>query len=178
MPDSDCMTIVELTSPNVSTAQFKRLFETMCAESVDLYDECTSAEVYCTENGTRGKYETVVSTFKFPLLYERLIVNTRYNFFNYMGQEGAHISLSSSRGNEKFMNKESLGEKLFDGYRVVALVSIDGYCVTPLTPNGGTKLTFITKSSSSGIPFYLYKKFMSSKMSSAFDKILAKVQTY
>ena len=141
----------------------------MCAEAVDLHNECTSAEVYCTENGQRGPYETVVATFKFPFLYERILVNTRYNFFDYLGKKGTHFSLSSSRGNEKFMNKESLGEKLFDGYRVVAKVSIDGYYVEPLTATGGTKLFFITKSSSQGVPFYLYKKLMSSKMAAGMD---------
>ena len=46
------------------------------------------------------------------------------------------------------MNKESLGEKLDDGYRVYANVSLSGYLVEPLFFDGspGVKIFFVSKS--------------------------------
>ena len=77
-----------------------------------------------------------------------------------MGEVGTHICMQSGRGNEKFMNKESLGERLVDGYRVIIECSINGYHVQPLNPDGtGTKLFYVSKCDSQGVPFYLYKRF-------------------
>ena len=40
----DYMILVELEMPDVSTKQFKYLFQNLCNENVDLTDECTSSE--------------------------------------------------------------------------------------------------------------------------------------
>lgn len=104
---------------------------------------------------------------------------TNYNNFDFGGKPGVHISVQSSKGNEKFMNKESLGEKLVDGYRVICPVSIAGYFVEPLRPDGtGVKLFYVNRTASNGVPYYLYKRFGASKISSIFDSIIARVLTY
>ena len=47
------------------------------------------------------------------------------------------------------MNKESLGEKLVDGYRVILPVALAGYLVEPLRPDGtGVKLFYMNRSAS------------------------------
>ena len=77
------------------------------------------------------------------------------------------------------MNKESLGEKLVDGYRVIVGIPVTGYYVAPLRPDGtGVKLFYANRSESSGAPFYLYKRFGSYAVAKIFDKILSRVQTY
>ena len=142
-------TVVELDAPNVSTKHFKQLFENFTQECLFLTDECTSSELFCTEDGLTDCYRTMVQTHKFPLLYERIVVLTIYNLFNFGAKEGTHICMQSSSGNEKFMNKQSLGEKLVDGYRVICPVSIAGYHVEPLRPDGtGVRLFYLNKSAS------------------------------
>ena len=142
-------TLVELEAPHLSPSHFKRLFEIYWQELPVLTDECTSSDLFCTEDGQKDRYETMVSTHKFPFLYERIVVLTIYNLFNFGGKEGTHISIQSSSGNEKFMNKESLGEKLMDGYRVICPVSIAGYYVEPLRADGtGVKLFYLNKCAS------------------------------
>ena len=78
------------------------------------------------------------------------------------------------------MNKESLGEKLDDGYRVYANVSLSGYLVEPLFFDGspGVKIFFLSKSQSPGVPFYLFKRFVSGKLSTVFDKLLGRIKNY
>ena len=58
--DGDYMTQVEIEAPNITTNQLRYLFENFCSESIHLTDECTSSELYCTEDGQRDRYETVV----------------------------------------------------------------------------------------------------------------------
>ena len=114
----------------------KHMFENYCSLAVSLTEQCTSSELFCTESSSRGRYETCVQTHKFPLFYERIIVQTAYNFYHYRGRQDVHISVSSTRGNEKFMNKESLGEKLVDGYRKIAAMDLNAYYVEPLEAGG------------------------------------------
>lgn len=174
----DYLILAELQSPTLSTAQFKYLFENLCNENVSLTEECTSSEQFCTEDGLRGKYETIVMTQKLPLQSERTVVSTTYNFFDYDGKKGTHVSIQSSRGNEKFMNKESLGERLVDGYRVIVNIPINGYFVEPLLPDGrGVKVFYANRAQSNGIPYYLYKKFGASKLASGLKRILDHVGT-
>ena len=177
--DGSAITLVELEAPNLNTKQFRHLFEHFGAESVDLTNECTSSELFCTEDGQKARYETYVQTHKFPLFYERILVFTSYNFFEYQGDPLTHMCLMSSAGNEKFMTKESLGEKLVDGYRVIVDCQINGYMVEPLSATGeGTRLFYVTQSTDPSIPFYLYKRFGAHAVSKIFDRILDKVQTY
>ena len=80
------------------------------------------------------------------MLYERIIVMTRYNLFDFEGQKDTHISLMSSQGNEKFMNKESLGERLVDGYRVITGVPLNAFFVEPHRPDGsGVRMFYVSR---------------------------------
>ena len=45
------MNLVELTIDDVTVDQFKYLFENMATEAIHLTDECTSCELFCTEDG-------------------------------------------------------------------------------------------------------------------------------
>ena len=77
------------------------------------------------------------------------------------------------------MNTESLGEKLCDGYRVIATISLNGYLVEPLHEDGqGVRLFFVTKGRSPGVPFMLFKRIVSMKISYIFDKIVSNVANY
>ena len=80
------------------------------------------------------------------MLYERIVVITKYNILEYQGQKDIHLLLMSSDGNEKFMNKESLGERLVDGYRVIAGIPLNAFYVEPLKADGtGTKMIYISR---------------------------------
>ena len=89
------MIILEMEAPTASTAQWKYLFENGTSEAVHLTNECKKSELFCTEDGQRDRYETTVETHKFPMLYERVIVSTRYNMFDFDGKSdkvGSHVS--------------------------------------------------------------------------------------
>ena len=60
----------------MTAEQFKTMFHNMGKDSVELTDECTYSELFCTEDGQRCQYQTYVQTHKFPFLYERIIVTT------------------------------------------------------------------------------------------------------
>ena len=113
------------------------------------------------------------------MLYERILVITKYNVLDFQGKKDCHLLLMSSHGNEKFMNKESLGEKLVDGYRVITGIPLNAFYVEPLKADGtGVKMFYVSRAESSGVPFYIYKRFGSYKVSSVVDKMMARIATY
>ena len=67
-------TLVELeTSSAVTPQHFKYLFKNFAKEATSLNEECIISQFVNLEE---GQYETLAQVFKFPLVSERIVVNT------------------------------------------------------------------------------------------------------
>ena len=106
-----------------------------------------------------GLFETLAHIYKFPLVPERIIVNTQYLSTDYEGTKDFHLCIFSSQLNEKYLNKETLGS-LVDGYRVFMDNLLSGYIIQPLEGReDGCKIFYANISESKDLPFWAFKKF-------------------
>lgn len=118
--DTDFLTTVQFEADDVSPAHFKHLFDNFQEEAVKMNKETTSSTPVAVED---GKYNTLAQTFKFPMLSERIVVNTMYAQYNYKDQKGTHLIIFSSKGNDKFWNEQSLSKELVKKVRVINTIS-------------------------------------------------------
>lgn len=109
----------------ITPEHFKHLFKNFAKEATLINKECVVSEFI---NMEEGRFETLVQIFRFPLITERIIVNTQYLSTEYEGKKDYHLCIFSSQENEKYMTKEKLGD-LVDGNRVFLDNILSGYII-------------------------------------------------
>jgi hypothetical protein len=70
--------------------------------------ECTHSEIVKT---SEHDFLTTIQTFKFPMVSERLVINTEYPIIDF--KHNCHVFISSGLGNETLYNAEVVGENRY-----------------------------------------------------------------
>ena len=97
--NTEYTTLVEIDSEGVTPEHFKYLFKNFAKEATLITKECSVSEFI---NMEEGQFETLVQIFKFPLVAERIVVNTQYLSTEYEGKPNYHLCIFSSQLNEKY----------------------------------------------------------------------------
>ena len=91
--NTEYTTLVEIDEMVVTPEHFKQLFLNFAKEATLINKECTVCEYI---NMEEGQFETLAQIYKFPLVPERIIVNTQYLSTEHEGRQDYHLCIFSS----------------------------------------------------------------------------------